>query len=100
MRTTRIHVWAFIVLVLASCVGCARDEYGGCSCPFHRPHVIVETIAPPHMDSASQVSQPGSGNQLGGDAWQDLASLGPNKTSSGISARDTAERSDERDRKY
>ena len=100
MINMRVHVWAFIVLVLASCVGCVRDEHGGCYFPGTRT-VTVDTIEPPHLDPASVLKKPDSANQLGsGNTWQDLASLGPNKTSSGISARDTAERSDERDRKY
>ncbi len=86
MKMPRAHVLVFIGLLFVFCIGCARDENGGCYCP-RIIHVVPHDSPPLNQSSTSQVQQPDNGN-----LWQNSDNLGPNKMGSGVSGRDMTER--------
>ncbi len=86
MKIQRVRVMVFIILILASCVGCGDREGGGCSC-FSHHYVTVE----PPISNLHSINQ---GNQSGNEnIWQNVDNLGPNKATSGISSRNMIEES-------
>ncbi len=82
MKIPRIHVMVFILLILASCVGCGSER--GCYCPGTRT-ITIDT-RPVNMTSANPVNQ-----SVNSNTWQNTNNF---QNSSGISSRNMIERRD------